>query len=101
MFIHLSLLVSVLKITMLYRGMIAPYNDPQGTCLIGYQGILCADCEPGYSTSSAYKCNKCPEFTTNVFRISAIFVAAIVVLSIMIRSTLKGAGNVKNVTSVF
>lgn len=81
--------------------MIAPKNDPMGTCLVGYKGILCADCQAGYSTNSAYKCNKCPDFATNVFRISAIFIAAIIVLSLMIRSTLKGAGNVKNVTSVF
>ena len=37
----------------------------------------------------------------NVFRITAIFLGAVVVLSLMIRSTLKGAANVKNITSVY
>ncbi|CDW71619.1 UNKNOWN [Stylonychia lemnae] len=37
-------------------GMIPPINDPMGSCSIGYQGVLCADCQIGYSRQNQYAC---------------------------------------------
>eukprot|EP00347_Sterkiella_histriomuscorum_P009701 403340212 len=82
-------------------GMIPPKNNPQGECDTGYQGILCADCQPGYSITSSFKCGQCPEFSLNLFRIIAIFILVVVVIGFMIRSTMKGAADTKNITSVF
>ncbi|CDW86060.1 UNKNOWN [Stylonychia lemnae] len=84
-----------------WRGMIPPQNNPQGSCLQGYRGILCADCNVGYSRTGTFECGKCPQYGQNLFRIIAIILVAIVVIIFMIRSTLNGAANVKNTTSVF
>jgi hypothetical protein len=37
-------------------GILAPNYDPKGECREGYNGILCADCEPEYSRSSSFDC---------------------------------------------
>ncbi|CDW83118.1 UNKNOWN [Stylonychia lemnae] len=83
-------------------GMIPPENNPQGSCLEGYKGILCADCQVGYSyTDSRFKCAKCPDFTYNLLRLIAILIVAVFIAVFLIRSTLHGAANLKNKTSVF
>lgn len=38
-------------------GMIAPDYNPIGSCLTGYQGILCTDCAIGYSRKGDYECS--------------------------------------------
>ncbi len=81
--------------------MIAPDYDPRGTCREGYQGILCTDCEPGYSISGAFTCGVCPDYVQNGLRISALVIAATIVIVLMIRSTLNGALEKRNVTSIF
>jgi hypothetical protein len=35
-------------------GIIPPDYDPQGTCAEYYNGVLCGDCESGYSRNSDY-----------------------------------------------
>ena len=35
-------------------GMFAPENDPKGSCNIGYKGVLCADCQPGFIKTVEY-----------------------------------------------
>jgi hypothetical protein len=85
----------------LYRGIIPPKYERTGECLEGYSGILCADCKPGYSRSSSFECNKCPDSTSNFVQIVAIIIAFVVALIFMIRSTLNGAGEKRNITSVF
>ncbi|CDW88401.1 UNKNOWN [Stylonychia lemnae] len=82
-------------------GMIAPEYNPQGSCITGYAGALCTDCQAGYSRSSAFECGKCPEYTQNFFRIIFIGIGMAIVVVFMIRSTLKGAGDLKSITSVF
>ncbi|CDW88760.1 UNKNOWN [Stylonychia lemnae] len=82
-------------------GMVPPQNDPQGQCYTGYAGILCTDCNPGYSLTGSFQCAKCPEYAQNVLRILAILIVGVVVIAFMIRSTLQGAADVKNITSVF
>jgi len=66
----ISLIVSIQmlvckKITLIipnneYSGILPPNYNPKGDCKEGYKGILCADCEPGYSRSSSFDCKKCP-----------------------------------------
>ncbi|CDW85402.1 UNKNOWN [Stylonychia lemnae] len=82
-------------------GLVSPQNDPKGSCYTGYDGILCTDCDPGYSVTGSFQCGKCPEYAQNVFRIVAILIVGVVVIVFMIRSTLQGAADVKNITSVF
>ena len=43
----------------------------------------------------------CPNETANVLRLTGILVAAIVLVVLMIRSTLNGALEVRNVTSIY
>ncbi|CDW76199.1 UNKNOWN [Stylonychia lemnae] len=78
-------------------GMIPPLNDPLGECLQGYQGILCADCQRGYSRDGDYKCSLCPNRGLNILRLIVIFIAAVNLIVLMIRSTLKGAQDMNNV----
>ena len=81
--------------------MVAPDYNPQGSCLAGYEGILCAECSPGYSSTGSYQCSPCPAYITNIVRITGILIGAIIIVVLMIRSTLKGALEKKNVTSIF
>ncbi|CDW84065.1 UNKNOWN [Stylonychia lemnae] len=79
-------------------GMIPPKNSLVGECLKGYQGILCADCEYGFSRSNAYQCSKCPDKLLNTFRLLTILAAVTLLIVLMIRSTLNGAMDTNNVT---
>ena len=63
--------------------------------------MLCADCREGYSRNADYECNKCPKPIPNIIRLSVIFVLAILVIVFLIRSTLNGAKDKKNVTSIY
>ncbi|CDW85655.1 UNKNOWN [Stylonychia lemnae] len=47
-------------------GMIEPNYDPIGSCNIGYQGVLCSDCQVGYSRTNDFECSKCPERSINI-----------------------------------
>ena len=84
-----------------HRGMVAPDYNPDGSCATGYQGILCASCQPGYSITGSFTCSLCPNETANVIRLSGILIAAIIIVVFMIRSTLNGALEVRNVTSIY
>lgn len=81
--------------------MIAPDYNPMGDCYTGYQGILCTDCKIGYSRTNDYECSACPEKATNVVRITGILILAIILVVFMIRSTLAGAKDQNNVTSIY
>ncbi|CDW73082.1 UNKNOWN [Stylonychia lemnae] len=80
-------------------GMIPPKNNILGECLKGYQGILCADCEVGFSRDNDYQCSLCPNPFLNVLRLIAVLAAVIILIVLMIRSTLKGAMEINNVTN--
>lgn len=81
----------------------APDNNPSGDCAEGYEGVLCEDCASGYSRSGSgdSKCNRCPESSLNVFRLVSVITIAVIVISLMIRSTLIGARNTANISNVF
>lgn len=75
--------------------------DPKGSCAKGYQGILCADCEVGYSRTGQFECALCPEPVANVIRICFIMIFVIFGVTMLIKSTLAGAKERKNVTSIY
>ena len=78
-----------------------PDYNPQGDCAEPYQGILCASCEPGFTISADYKCSRCPPLGTNTIRLIGIFITVIILVVMLIRSTLQGAAEKKNVTSIY
>jgi hypothetical protein len=82
---------------------ISPNNNYSavGECASGYQGILCADCIDGYSRTGEYMCSKCPDPFWNVVRIVATLFFAIFLIVMMIKSTMAGAVEKKNVTSIY
>jgi len=81
--------------------MIPPTYDPKGSCAAGYEGILCSTCSVGYSRNGEFKCDLCPDPTVNIVRLVFIFIIVAGVIIFMIRSTLAGAHQKNNVTSIF
>ncbi|CDW72330.1 UNKNOWN [Stylonychia lemnae] len=77
-------------------GMIPPINNPMGECLFGYKGILCADCQTGYSRDMNFQCKQCPSYWINSVRLISILVGVIVLVVLMVRSTLNGAKDTSN-----
>jgi len=82
-------------------GMIPPEYDPKGSCAKEYSGILCSECNPGYSRTGEFKCSQCPEPKSNIIRLVFIFLIFSGLIIFMIRSTLLGAHEKNNVTNIF
>jgi hypothetical protein len=81
--------------------MLAPENNPQGECLEGYNGILCADCVPGYSRTGTFECSLCPDLTSNIIKLVAVTLIVIGGVCFIIRSTIQGAKDKYNITSIY
>jgi hypothetical protein len=81
--------------------MIAPDYNPNGSYATGYYGILCSSCIPDYSNTSTFFCSLCSNETANILRLSGILVAAVILVVFVIMSALKGALEVRNVTSIY
>ena len=64
-------------------------TDPIGQCATGYQGILCADCAPGFSRAGQ-ECSECPQLVWNVIIFLVLMIVLILVIAVMVRSTLGG-----------
>ncbi|CDW79084.1 UNKNOWN [Stylonychia lemnae] len=84
-----------------WRRMIPPQNDPKGACKDGYQGILCQDCQIDYSKVENLLCQKCPKTHFNVLRLLAVFLLTALIVTFLIRSTLNGAKDKRNITSIY
>lgn len=82
-------------------GYVAPSNNNLGECFTGYQGILCGDWTAGFSKNDSFKCDKCPDPVWNVFRLLLILAGIIIWIVIMIRSTIVGATQMKNLQSIY
>ena len=82
-------------------GMVPPDNNPEGTCATGYQGILCADCQHGYSRGDSFSCQKCPEVKSNIIKLSLTLLILIVLSVLLIRTTLQGAKELRNVSGIY
>jgi hypothetical protein len=68
-----------------------PDWDPKGSCAPGYTGVLCAECEAGFSLTGVAKCGLCPDLTSNIVKLSGMMVLIICLFSFMVRSTLNSA----------
>ena len=66
-------------------------NNNLGECFTGYQGILWADCKVGFSRTEDYNWDKCPNLVWNIIRLILVFIAVIIGIEIIIRSTFAGA----------
>ena len=100
-----SSLISDNFITWLYPGAclgyVSPSNNKLGECFEGYQGILWADWTINFSRTSDYKWGKCPNPIWNIIRLFLIFLAIIIGIVFIIRSTLSGVLQKKNLQSVY
>lgn len=72
-------------------GWVAPDWNPIGACAEGYLGVLCAQCDVGYSLSGVAKCGLCPEMTSNVIKLVGMMLLLVALFSFMVRSTILGA----------
>jgi len=77
-----------------------PPNDPRGDCFEGYQGILCSDCEKGF-TKSGTKCKKCPSSFANVVRLLLFAFVVVIIAIIFVGATLRGAQDSRNYQPVY
>ena len=84
-----------------WLGYASPSNNNLGECFTGYQGILCADWQIGFSRTNNYQWNRCQDPTWNIIRLLLMIVAIIIVVVIIIRSTLTGALQKKNIQSIY
>lgn len=76
-------------------------DDPKGECAKYYSGYLCTKCDEGRILTSDFVCDKCPTPLMNILRLTFVTVLFIGIIILMIRSTLIGAIDTKNVTSVY
>lgn len=82
-------------------GMFAPENDPKGSCNIGYKGVLCADCQPGFIKTVEYQCERCPSFASSVIRFIIVYALVIALIFAMIYLTLRTVTNRSSLTSIY
>jgi hypothetical protein len=75
--------------------------NPIGSCAEGQTGVLCAECMPGYSLTGLAKCGKCPDLTSNVVKLAGMVILIGCLFVFMVRSTLIGATQKKNNTSIY
>lgn len=61
-----------------------PHYDPQGSCHEGYTGVLCGQCEEGFTRNSRFECSKCPPFGTNVILLVTFLLLLIVAVVMFI-----------------
>jgi hypothetical protein len=75
-------------------------TDPLGTCATGYKGILCSDCEAGFS-KSGLECNVCPAVVWNILIFIAMLFGLIIIIMLLVKSTLGGVEMKKPLYSVY
>ena len=82
-------------------GWVAPDWNPMGACSEGQNGVLCANCDPGYSLTGLAKCGLCPNLISNVVKLALVVILIIILFVLMVRSTIAGANQAKNNTSIY
>lgn len=63
-------------------------DSPLGNCADGYRGMFCAQCIQGYTRSSTFKCAKCPEQWKNILLLVGVFLIALILIVLLVKSTL-------------
>ena len=61
---------------------------PLGECDEGYNGILCANCDPGYFKGGESSCTKCPGLTLNILIFAALLFVLVAIIVLLVRSSL-------------
>ena len=84
-----------------WLGYVSPSNNKLGEWFTGYQGILWADWQPGFSRTNDYSCGAWPNVAWNIIRLLLLLSAFVLVIVIIIRSTLTSALKRKNIQSVY
>ena len=84
-----------------WLGYVSPSNNKLWEWFTGYQGVLWADWQSGFSRTSDYTCGAWPNATWNIFRILLLIAAVFIFIVIIIRSTLAGALQKKKIQSVY
>ena len=66
------------------RGRADESEDEKGVCGIGHRGIMCSDCEIGFSHNQAYECKKCAHVALDIFFVllTFLFISAMCVFVI-------------------
>ena len=82
-------------------GYVEPTNNNLGEWFTGYQGILWADWEVNFSRTGTYECAKWPNPIWNATQLFLILLTVIIGIVVIIRSTLNGALQMKNLQSVY
>jgi predicted outer membrane repeat protein len=82
-------------------GYVYPDYNNLGEWFTGYDGVLCSEWEIGYSRTGTYEWSKWPDPVWNIIQIILILMAVILGIAIMVRSTLAGALQRKNIQSVY
>ena len=82
-------------------GYVSPSNNKLGEWFTGYQGTLWADWTVNFSKTSNYKCEQWPNYVWNIVKLFLVFIGAIIGIVLIVRSTLAGALQKKNVQSVY
>ena len=70
-------------------------------CEKGYSGIKCGVCDSGYSKSTNYRCNKCPNHTDNIVLLFFLIVAVLFVCVVLVKITIKSAYYPKSKQSIY
>jgi hypothetical protein len=73
----------------------------KGTCEKSYRGNKCNACSQGYSRSKDNVCGKCPDKVLNAVRLSFIFIGALLLCVILVRSTIKSATEPGSLHSIY
>lgn len=77
-------------------------SNPFGDCAEGYSGIVCSQCEPGYSKNdNTQECLKCPSKTSNTALLVIFILVMALIIVILVRSNLRSANQEKNYLPVF
>ena len=84
-----------------WLGYVQPSNNSLGEWFTGYKGILWGDWTSDFSKNDIYRWDKWPDPVWNVFRLLMILIGIIIWIIIMIRSTITGATQMKNLQSIY
>ncbi len=79
----------------------SPDEAEQGECAKGYRGVLCGQCESGYSRDSQFQCASCPEPWKNILLLSVFFLLTVAALVLLVKYTLKSAKEEKSPFSIY
>ena len=76
-------------------------TNPLGSCASGYRGILCNDCEWGYSRKGGTECSECPAIQWNVIQFGLLLTTLVLLVLFLVRATLLSVHTKRPLYQVF